>query len=122
MTVPLTVTRTINAPLSKSSHLRCSIKKAVQKIFRNIYRKTPVLKSLLNNSLYSKETPKQMFYRKYCKISKKTYFEEYLRMAASVSPICFCPFLEELHPPLLANVLFQRYRFLKVLSDIDWWN
>ena len=88
MTVPLTVTRTINAPLSKSSHRRCSIKKAAQKFFRNIYRKTPVLKSLLNNSLYSKETPKQMFYRKYCKISKKTYFEEYLRrLLLSLPPV-----------------------------------
>ena len=35
------------------------------------------------------------------------------------SPTCFCPFLEEFSPPSLANVLFQGYRFLKVLSDID---
>ena len=36
------------------------------------------------------------------------------------SPIC--PFLEEFPPPSLANALFQRYRFLKVLSDVDCWN
>ena len=33
--------------------------------------------------------------------------------------LCFCPFLEEFPPLSLANVLFQRYRHLKVLSDID---
>ena len=32
-----------------------------------------------------------------------------------LSPIWLCPFLEEVPPPSLANVLFQRYRFLKSL-------
>ena len=36
-----------------------------------------------------------------------------------LSPIYFCPFLEEFPPSSLAKVLFQCYRFLKVLSDID---
>ena len=46
--------RTISAgcfviAINRSSHRRCSMRKAVLKIFFNIYRKTPVLKSLLNN-------------------------------------------------------------------------
>ena len=36
-------------------------------MFRNIYRKTPVLESLFNSE--------------YCKIFKSTYFEEHLRTA-----------------------------------------
>ena len=62
-----------------------------------------------------------MFSCEYWKISKNTFFEEHLYIAASVCPICFCPLLEEFQAPFLANVPFQRYRFLKLFSDIDCW-
>ena len=56
----------------------CSIKKAVLKKFRNIYRKTPALESLFNKVTGLKAC-------EYCEIFKTTYFEEYLRRAASVT-------------------------------------
>ena len=51
--------------------------------------KTTVLEPLFNKSLkvcnfiylYLKETPAQVFFSEYCKISKNTYFEEHLRAA-----------------------------------------
>ena len=60
-------------------------KKSSQK-FRNIYRKTTVLKSLLNKSfqLYKKGTPTQVFYCEYCEIFKNTYYEKHLPTATSV--------------------------------------
>ena len=42
-----------------------------------------------------------------------------IRLSMLLSPIC--PLLEEFSPPSIVDVLFQRYRFLKVLSDIDCW-
>ena len=64
------------------------MKKAVGiRKFRNIHKKTPVLKSLLNKDLkiYYNETLIQMFSCEYCEIFLRipTYFEEYLRTAAS---------------------------------------
>ena len=61
----------------------------MKKEFRHIHKKTPVLKSLLNKVAASKactfikKTTSQMFSCEYCEISKNTYFEEHLRMAAS---------------------------------------
>ena len=48
----------------RSSHRRCSLKKAALKNFCNIYKKTPVLESL---------------FCEYCDIFKNTYFEEQSR-------------------------------------------
>ena len=52
---------------------------------------TPVLESLFNKAaglpvckFIKKETPIQVFSCDYCKVFKKTYFEEHLRTAASV--------------------------------------
>ena len=59
----------------KISHRGYSKKK---KKNRNKLRTTPVLESL-----FSLETPTQMFSCEYSEISKKTYFKEHLRTAAS---------------------------------------
>ena len=48
----------------------------------NIHKKTQVLKSLLNK-VAGRKAPMQMFSCKYWEISKKAYFEEYLRTPAS---------------------------------------
>ena len=54
-----------------------------------MHRKTPVLESLFNKVAdlktgnFTKKIPTQVFFCKYCKIVKNTYFEEHLPMAAS---------------------------------------
>ena len=60
-------------------------------VHENIHMETPVLESLFNKAaglpvckFIKKETPIQVFSCDYCKVFKKTYFEEYLRTAASV--------------------------------------
>ena len=76
---------------SRSSYRRCSIKEAV-------FEKFPIFtgKHLCWNlfliklqpsglQLYSKEAPTQVFFCEYCEIFKNSYFEEHLRMAASVT-------------------------------------
>ena len=56
----------------RSSHRRCSVKNSVLKNFANFTRK--------HNS---KQTSTQVFFCKFCKNFKNTYFEENLRTAAS---------------------------------------
>ena len=56
-----------NSATWKSSQQRCSIKKHCPKGLQ----------------LYLKKTPTQVFYREYCEIFKNTFFENYLRTAAS---------------------------------------
>ena len=60
-------------------------KKAVLKNFLNIHRKIPVFESLFNQVAglqifisAKKEIPTQVFFCEYCKILKKSYFEENL--------------------------------------------
>ena len=72
---------------SKSSHHRCSLKKAIIKIFRTFTGKHLCRKLFcrsLGLQLYSKDTPRQMFSCEYYKAFKNTYFEEHLQTAASV--------------------------------------
>ena len=68
----------------RSSHHRCSLKKLFLK-FHNIYRKTPVMESLLNKvaGLYQKQTAAMVFSCKYCEIFKNSYFEKHLWTATS---------------------------------------
>ena len=65
---------------NRSSHKRCSIKRAVLKNLAIFTEKH------LHWSLFrpSKETPTQVFFCEYCQIFKSTYFEEHLQMAASI--------------------------------------
>ena len=71
---------------TRSSHLRCSVKKGVLKTFANFLGKHLFLGlfliklQALDLQLYWKLTPAQVFS---CKIFKKTYFEEHLRTTAS---------------------------------------
>ena len=44
---------------------------------------------VLNEKIYKKENPPQVFSCKYCKIFKNSYFEEHLRMAASALIITY---------------------------------
>ena len=64
---------------SRISHRRCSLKKIFKKIYK-ISRETSVLESVLN---FIKKTPTQVFASEMYEIFNNTYFEEYLRMAAS---------------------------------------
>ena len=64
-------------------HIRKTYIKKVFLKFRNIYKKTPVLESLLNNvaglkssNFFWKETPPQVFSCKYCEIFTITYFKK----------------------------------------------
>ena len=52
-----------------------SIKKSVPKIWQDSQESTL--------QLHEKQTPTKIFSCEYCEISKKTYFEEHLRTAAS---------------------------------------
>ena len=54
---------------------RCSLKA--------VHSKTPVLESLFNKIVGLKLQHRGVFSCKYCKICKNTYFEKYMRMAAS---------------------------------------
>ena len=60
-------------------------------VYENVHMETPVLESLFNKAaglpvckFIKKETPIQVFSCDYCKVFQKTYFEKYLRTAASV--------------------------------------
>ena len=75
-----------NIEIDRSSHQRCSIKKAILKIFRNIHRKHLCwslflikLQTLLPTT-YEKETSTQVFPCEYCENLNSTYFEEHLRI------------------------------------------
>ena len=63
-------------------------KKGALKNFLIFTEKTPVLFFFLIKlqafRLYQKETPTQVFSCEYCEIFKSNYFEEHLRMTASV--------------------------------------
>ena len=75
--------------ISRSSRLEVLCKKCSWK-FRNICRKILLLESLFNKVagfLYQKETPTQVLFCKYCKISKNTFF--YI-----TSPVATSAFLE----------------------------
>ena len=49
------------------------------------------------------------------------FFPSQLYVASiPLSFICCCIFLEGSPLPSLTKVLFQRYRFLKVISDLAW--
>ena len=69
----------------RSSHRRCFKK------FCKFHRKTPVLEFFLKNvvslqacNAIKKETPTQVFFSEIWEILKNNYFEEHLRMTASV--------------------------------------
>ena len=69
---------------NRSNHHRCSIEKAVLKIFKNTYTKIPVLKSLFNKVAGTslKDSNASVFLW-ICEFFKNTYFEEHLWRAAS---------------------------------------
>ena len=95
---------------SRSSHQRCSIKKAILKNFCSIHRKTPVSESLFDKvvGLYTcnfiKKTLTQMFFCEYCNIFKNTYFEKQLQMTAFVNSRA-AVFQESLALPFKRNAL-----------------
>ena len=77
---------------SRSSHQRCSIKKAVLKNFA-IFTGIHLCRSLFLIKLQAfrpatllKRDSTQVFFFEYCEIFKNTCFEKYLRMTASVNP------------------------------------
>ena len=76
---------------SRSSHQRCSIKKAVLKniaIFTGIHlRRNLFLIKLqaFRPATLLKETPTQVISCEHCEIFKNTYFEKHLRTTASVN-------------------------------------
>ena len=76
-----------NAPMVPFKAFQYSVLNSYQ--FRNIHRKTPVLKSLfclpttIRPTTLLKKTPTQAFPYEYCEIFKNTCFEDHLRMATS---------------------------------------
>ena len=76
----------------KSSHLKFSVKKGVLKNFASFTGKHPCWSLFLIKlqafrvATLLKETPTQVFSSEICEIFKNTYFEEFLRMTASVVP------------------------------------
>ena len=104
-----------------SSSPRCSLKKAVSKNFA-IFSRKHLRWSLFQIKLLVvrpanlfKKTQTQMFFCKYCEISKSTYFQKHLHMAiseASLGSDClelsFCAFTFK-HPEL---EILQKYQSL----------
>ena len=68
----------------KRAKCRCSVKKLFIKISQYSHDSTCVGVSLQGLQRYE-QTPTHMFSCEYCKIFKKTYFEEQLRTTASYS-------------------------------------
>ena len=84
-----------NNSQSRSSHHRCSMKKAVLKDLTIFTRKRLCqslflikLQTFRPATLFKKSAPIRVFFCEYCKIFKNTYFEEYLQTLASCSG-CF---------------------------------
>ena len=84
---------------SRSSHRRCSTKKAVLKNFAIFEGKHLCFKA----DLYQKETPTKVFCCEYCEIFKNLFSEEHLQTAASGS-------LLELLRNLLNSVFSESWR------------
>ena len=76
---------------SRSSHQRCSIKKAVLKniaIFTGIHLCWSLFLiklQALRPATLIKETPTQVFFCEHCEVFKNTYFEKHLQTTASVN-------------------------------------
>ena len=68
----------------RSSHQRCSIKKALLENLQNSLLNTCARVSFLENCI-KKETLPQVFSCEFCKISKNTFFTKYIWATASVT-------------------------------------
>ena len=77
--------------LNPQKHLKkqppCSVKRCSSKL-QKFDRKTPLLESVLDQQLYQKETPTQVFSCKICKTFKNTYFEEHMRTTSAFPQRC----------------------------------
>ena len=126
----------IDASQGKSSHRRCYIKKVVLRNFaiftgKHLCWSLFLIKLKASHAkvwfqwglqLYSKETLTQVFSYEYCKISKKTYFEKYLWMAASdraVNTPLEATLYPDNHPKIMMLKSTKRLcRKLKIVSIV----